>query len=203
MPGAVDLENRHSTFADVDDPSRRWPGGRGRLLGRMAVTRIMSGRRFVARVGPLARSSRIATASNLSPPTNSRFIQLCRSGSDRDRERAAVQLNPTSAGPGDRDVRHPSRHQRVADRCAAVFDAIVLTAARLLRCDRAFIQRCDGTRSGPWPRRTRKARFRSRSSGRRRSTRSQLPVTRDRGEKNPVLAGLVGDRAARIRAPHP
>jgi two-component system NtrC family sensor kinase len=26
-----------------------------------------------------------------------------------------------------------------------VFDAIVLTAARLLRCDRAFIQRCDGT----------------------------------------------------------
>jgi two-component system, NtrC family, sensor kinase len=26
-----------------------------------------------------------------------------------------------------------------------VFDAIVLTAARLLQCDRAFIQRCDGT----------------------------------------------------------
>ena len=65
-----------------------------------------------------------------------------------------------------------------------VFDAIVLTAARLLRCDRAFIQRCDGAtfwtvassgQEGPLADLT--ARQGADRPGR------QLPVARDRREK--------------------
>jgi len=84
-----------------------------------------------------------------------------------------------------------------------VFDSIVLTAVRLLRCDLVFVLLCDGATfsPAPWPRR----KARSRMSGPRIwpiDPNANFP-SRDPRQKNAAPAGLVAHRATRARAHHP
>ena len=84
-----------------------------------------------------------------------------------------------------------------------VFDAIVLTATRLFRCDMAFYLALRRhyllASSSGGTGRTRCLAPRSSARGDR--PRRQFPVARHRQQEEPAFAGLVGDRTARIRAP--
>ena len=81
-----------------------------------------------------------------------------------------------------------------------VFDSIVLTAARLLRCDLVLVLLCDGATyshaavaspEGPVRRR--------RANGFSDRSQRQFSLTCDRRQKNAAPPGLVADRPARTR----
>ena len=145
MPGAVYLENRQVHVADADDPAAmaRWPG----LAPARAVgTRIMSGT-------PLRHEGRaigalIVHRDRLEPFTAD---ELALQQSFADQAAIAIEnarlFNETQEALARQTA--TSEILRVISQSPTdvqpVFDAIVLTAARLFRCDRAFIQRCDAT----------------------------------------------------------
>ena len=144
MPGAVCLENRQVHVADVDDPTAkaRWPG---LIPARAAGTRTISGtplRREGHAIGAL-----IVHRARLAPFTEDELALL---QSFADQAVIAIEnarlVNETRESLARQTA--TSDILRVISQSPTdvqpVFDAIVLTATRLLRCDLAFLLRCHG-----------------------------------------------------------
>jgi GAF domain-containing protein len=145
MPGAVYLENRQVHVGDVDDPTAkaRWPG---LAPARTVGTRTMSGTplRYEGR----AIGSLIVHRDRLEPFTTD---ELALQQSFADQAAIAIE-NARLFNESQQALARQTATSEILRVISGsptdvqpVFDAIVLTAARLFRCDRAFIQRCDGT----------------------------------------------------------
>ena len=145
LPGTVVLENRQVHIPDLDnvDPSMAdWPG---LPPARAAGTRTMAGtplRREGKAIGAL-----IVYRDRLAPFT-AEELALLQSFADQ----AAIAIENARLFNESREALErqtaTSDILRVISQSPTdvrpVFDAIVLTAVRLLRCDRSFILRCDG-----------------------------------------------------------
>jgi GAF domain-containing protein len=144
MPGAVYLENRQVDIPDIDDPAAmaRWPG---LTPARAAGSRTMSGT-------PLRREGRaigalIVHRDRLNPFTADELALL---QTFADQAVIAIEnarlFNETHEALARQTA--TSDILRVISQSPTdvqpVFDAIVPTAARLLRRDMAFLLRCDG-----------------------------------------------------------
>ena len=144
MPGAVYLENRQVHVSDIDDPAAmaRWPG---LTPARTAGTRAISGT-------PLRREGKAIGAL---------IVHRDRPVPFTEDELALLQSFADQAAIATENARLFNETQEALARQTAtsdilrvisqsptdvrpVFDAIVLTAARLLRCDMAFFLRCHG-----------------------------------------------------------
>ena len=144
MPGEVYLENRQVHVSDIDDPAAmaRWPG---LAPARAAGTRTMSGT-------PLRREGRAIGAL---------IVHRDRPVPFTEDELALLQSFADQAAIATENARLFNETKEALERQTAtsdilrvisqsptdvrpVFDAIVLTATRLLRCDMAFFLRCHG-----------------------------------------------------------
>src|ERR1700722_10230685 len=146
LPSTVLGENRQVHIPDLDNPDPEiadWPGI---PPARAAGTRALSGT-------PLRREGKaigvLIVHRDRPEPFTAEELALQQSFADQ----AVIAIenarlfNETEQALGRQTA--TSDILRVISQSPTdvqpVFDAIVLTAGRLLRCDRAFIQRCDGT----------------------------------------------------------
>jgi two-component system NtrC family sensor kinase len=205
MPGTVVAENRQIHISDLDNLDPSIADFPGLSHARAAGTRTMCGtplRREGKAIGVL-----IVYRDRLLPFTAE---ELALQQSFADQAVIAIEnarlFNETKEALARQTA--TSEILRVISQSPTdvqpVFDAIVLTAARLLGCDRAFIQRCDGAsfwtvassgQEGPLP----IAQSRQTAI----NPEANFPSRAITSKKNAALAGLVGDRPARTRAPHP